>query len=103
MLLGEIWKRPALSVETKSYLIGAFMKISSQSQKIPTMASEIVKECMRSHDTELVDAKDRKSAYQKAVALQPGMQLEADVLIESRRLIEWVLDPLFTLTGRWRQ
>ena len=53
-LLGEIWKRPALSVETKSYLIGAFMKISSQSQKIPTMASEIVKECMHSHDTELV-------------------------------------------------
>ena len=53
-LLGEIWKRPALSVETKSYLIGAFMKISSQSQKIPTMASEIVKECMRSHDTQLV-------------------------------------------------
>ena len=53
-VLGDIWKRPALSSETKSYLIGAFMKISSQSQKIPTMASEIVKECMRSHDTELV-------------------------------------------------
>jgi membrane fusion protein len=29
------------------------------------------------------------------------MQLEADVVIEKRRLIEWVLDPLFTLTGRW--
>jgi membrane fusion protein len=29
------------------------------------------------------------------------MQLEADVIIEKRRLIEWVLDPLFTLTGRW--
>ena len=42
------------------------------------------------------------TAYGGAVALQPGMQLEADVLIESRRLIEWVFDPLFTLTGKWR-
>jgi membrane fusion protein len=42
-------------------------------------------------------------AYGEAVALQPGMQLEADILMERRHLIEWVLDPLFTLTGRWRQ
>jgi membrane fusion protein len=42
------------------------------------------------------------NAYGKPVALQPGMQLEADVLIESRRLIEWVLDPLYTLTGKLR-
>ena len=42
-------------------------------------------------------------AYGEAVPLQPGMQLEADIMMERRRLIEWVLDPLFTLTGRWRQ
>jgi membrane fusion protein len=41
------------------------------------------------------------TAYGQPMPLQPGMQLEADVVIESRRLIEWVLDPLFTLTGRW--
>lgn len=41
------------------------------------------------------------TAYGKPVALQPGMQLEADVLIERRRLIEWILDPLFSLTGKW--
>jgi membrane fusion protein len=29
------------------------------------------------------------------------MQLEADVMIENRRLIEWVLEPLFTLSGTW--
>jgi membrane fusion protein len=28
------------------------------------------------------------------------MQVEADVVVETRRLIEWVLDPLYTLTGR---
>jgi membrane fusion protein len=42
-------------------------------------------------------------AYGDAVPLHPGMQLEADILMERRRLIEWVLDPLFTLTGRWLQ
>ena len=41
------------------------------------------------------------NAYGKAVPLQPGMQLEADVVIEKRRLFEWMLDPLFTLTGKW--
>ena len=40
------------------------------------------------------------TAYGKPVPLQPGMQLEADVHIETRPLFEWVLEPLFTLTGR---
>ncbi|WP_336490606.1 HlyD family secretion protein [Methylobacterium nigriterrae] len=46
---------------------------------------------------------DRQTAvaYGQAVPLQPGMQLEADVLIENRRLIEWVLEPLYTLSGSW--
>lgn len=46
---------------------------------------------------------DRQTAvaYGQAVPLQPGMQLEADVMIENRRLIEWVLEPLFTLSGTW--
>jgi membrane fusion protein len=34
------------------------------------------------------------------VWLQPGMQLEADVELETRRLFEWVLEPLYTITGR---
>ena len=42
-------------------------------------------------------------AYGKATPLQPGMQLDADVLLERRRLFEWILDPLYTLTGRWKQ
>ena len=41
------------------------------------------------------------TAYGQALPLQPGMQLEADVVIDRRRLIEWLLDPLFTLTGKW--
>jgi membrane fusion protein len=42
------------------------------------------------------------TAYGQPVALQPSMQLEADVVIESRKLFEWVLDPLYTLTGKWQ-
>ena len=52
--LAAIWHRPALSIETKSYLLSAFMKISAQTQTIPTIASVMVRECVRSHDTELV-------------------------------------------------
>jgi membrane fusion protein len=41
------------------------------------------------------------TAYGEQVALQPGMQLDADVVIERRKLIEWVFDPLFTITKKW--
>jgi membrane fusion protein len=47
-------------------------------------------------------ARQTAIAYGEPAPLAPGMQLEADVLIETRRLIEWVFDPLFTLTGKWR-
>jgi len=40
------------------------------------------------------------TAYGKRQALQSGMVVEADIQQERRRLYEWVLDPLFTLSGR---
>jgi membrane fusion protein len=40
-------------------------------------------------------------AYGERMPLQPGMQLEADVLLESRRLVEWMLEPLFSISGKW--
>jgi membrane fusion protein len=39
-------------------------------------------------------------AYGRAEPLKPGMVLEADVLGERRRLIEWILEPLYSLRGR---
>jgi len=42
------------------------------------------------------------TAYGNPIPLQAGMLLEADVVIDKRRLYEWVLDPLFTLTGKWQ-
>ena len=39
-------------------------------------------------------------AYGKAEPLQAGMLLEADVLQDTRRLYEWVLEPLYSITGK---
>ena len=40
------------------------------------------------------------SAYGRAEPLQAGMQIEADVLLDRRRLIEWIFEPLLSLAGR---
>jgi membrane fusion protein len=39
-------------------------------------------------------------AYGKPVPLQAGMLLEADMMSEKRRLYEWALEPLFSLSGK---
>jgi membrane fusion protein len=39
-------------------------------------------------------------AYGEAKRLLPGMEVEADALLDTRRLYEWVLEPLYALAGR---
>jgi len=39
-------------------------------------------------------------AYGVAQPLVAGMQLEADVLLDRRRLIEWIFEPLLSVSGR---
>jgi membrane fusion protein len=39
-------------------------------------------------------------AYGTPQALAAGMQLEADVLLERRRLIEWLFAPVLGVAGR---
>lgn len=39
-------------------------------------------------------------AYGKPVRLSDGMQVEADILIDTRKLYEWVLEPLLSVTGK---
>ncbi|WP_431259900.1 HlyD family efflux transporter periplasmic adaptor subunit [Roseateles chitinivorans] len=39
-------------------------------------------------------------AYGQDQTLSPGMLLEADVLLERRRLIEWIFEPLLSLARR---
>jgi membrane fusion protein len=40
------------------------------------------------------------TAYGKLLPLQAGMLVDADILHERRRLYEWVLEPLYSLTGK---
>jgi len=40
------------------------------------------------------------AAYGQAQPLSPGMQLEADVLLDKRRLIEWLFEPVLGIAGR---
>jgi len=42
-------------------------------------------------------------AYGEELPLQPGMQLQADIALETRPIYEWILDPLYTLTGKLQQ
>lgn len=44
--------------------------------------------------------KQTMTAYGKPQALQAGMLVDADILQEKRRLYEWVLEPLYSLTGK---
>ncbi len=39
-------------------------------------------------------------AYGKPEPLQAGMLVEADILLDRRRLIEWIFEPLISLSGR---
>jgi membrane fusion protein len=39
-------------------------------------------------------------AYGRIEPLQPGMQVEADVMLDRRRLIEWIFEPILGLAGR---
>ena len=44
----------------------------------------------------------RLISHGASLPLQPGMTLEADVSLERRRLVEWLLDPVFRVTGQWQ-
>lgn len=39
-------------------------------------------------------------AYGKKLPLQAGMQLDADIWLDRRRVIDWILDPVFAVAGR---
>jgi len=39
-------------------------------------------------------------AYGEPQSLTPGMQLDADVLLDRRRLIEWIFEPVLSVAGR---
>ncbi|MBL8514116.1 MAG: HlyD family efflux transporter periplasmic adaptor subunit, partial [Betaproteobacteria bacterium] len=47
-------------------------------------------------------SKQTVTAYGKEEPLQSGMLLQANILLDRRKLIEWVFEPLYSITGQWR-
>jgi membrane fusion protein len=45
-------------------------------------------------------AEQAVNAYGEKHPLQAGMALEADVLLDTRPIYHWVLEPLFSIKGR---
>ena len=43
---------------------------------------------------------DHVLAYGKKEALQTGMQVDADIWLDRRTLLEWILEPLYSVSGR---
>ncbi|VTU24757.1 Colicin V secretion protein CvaA [Variovorax sp. PBL-H6] len=41
------------------------------------------------------------SAYGKEEPLQPGMGFDANLILDTRTLIEWLFEPLFSVSGNW--
>lgn len=39
-------------------------------------------------------------AYGQAMSLQSGMVVDADIWVDRRRVIEWLIDPMLSVTGR---
>ena len=45
-------------------------------------------------------AESQINAYGKVLLLREGMTLKADILLESRSLMDWLLEPLLVMRGR---
>lgn len=45
-------------------------------------------------------SRDSVEAYGERIAMQPGMTLAADVVLDRRSLVAWLFDPIFAVRGR---
>lgn len=61
---------------------------------IPVALNEPVYRVIVDIDTQEINAKG------EAIPLQPGMLLEADILLENRKLWEWIMSPIYNFQGR---
>ena len=78
-------------------------KTALASQDLQTIGIISPQEQLNNEPVYLVRAKLDKQmvkAYGKNMPLQVGMTLEGDILHEKRQLYEWVLEPLFSITGK---
>lgn len=78
-------------------------KTALASQDLQTIGIISPQEQLNNEPVYLVRAKLDKQmvkAYGHDMPLQVGMTLEGDIMHEKRKLYEWVLEPLFSITGK---
>ncbi|MFI7982020.1 HlyD family secretion protein, partial [Acinetobacter baumannii] len=78
-------------------------KTALASQDLQTIGIISPQEQLNNEPVYLVRAKLDKQmvkAYGNDMPLQVGMTLEGDIMHEQRKLYEWVLEPLFSITGK---
>ncbi|WLF85039.1 HlyD family secretion protein [Moraxella sp. ZY210820] len=78
-------------------------KTALAGQNLPTIGTVSLTEQMNNEPLYIVRAKLEKQhiqAYGEHMPLQVGMMLEGDILHETRKLYEWVLEPLYSITGK---
>jgi len=81
--------RTAMTTQELSTISGGIPGID------PTRSQELFYRIVVSLDSQSI------STYGRAQKLQTGMVLEADMLQDTRPLYEWILEPIFSLRGRW--
>ena len=78
-------------------------KTALAGQDLKTIGVISPQEQLNNEPVYLVRAKLKKQtvkAYGNELPLQVGMTFEGDIMHETRKLYEWVLEPLFSITGK---
>ncbi len=78
-------------------------KTALAGQSLPTIGTVSLTEQANNEPLYIVRAKlerQQVKAYGQDISLQAGMVLEGDVLHETRKLYEWILEPLYSITGK---
>lgn len=78
-------------------------KTALAGQNLPTIGTVSLAEQINNEPLYIVRAKLEKQhiqAYGENMPLQVGMMLEGDILHETRKLYEWILEPLYSITGK---
>ena len=66
----------------------------------PAETSSVMRTAEPTYRITVEIAEQAVAAYGRTFALQPGMLLQADIILESRSILAWIFDPLFSLRGR---
>ncbi len=84
---------------------GQHLGIVREISGVPTTANEtrLTRDPVEPHYRVRVKLREQYvQAFGTMEPLRPGMQLEASLLLEERKLYEWVIEPLISIAGRLR-